>query len=199
MNTKHYYLYIFSLRVNQGSIHVINKLRNNNVSRIVYIKKMIEIVLNCSNKRNQLILMAVNQKHIDEKGQRCNAKCKSDCFLNHCIFDYVSFFCFFKTTVMLLYKEIDYNEISAIKKLSPFHIHPSLTCYFLVIKKLCFKHNNVLLVLVYNSCFTTPYPQPSEHHERVFHKNNNRKSPLYFIKSYFKFVRKIHFRRSILL
>lgn len=60
MNTKHYDLYIFSLRVNQESIHVINKLRNNNVSRIVYIKKTIEIVLNCSDKRNQLILMTVN-------------------------------------------------------------------------------------------------------------------------------------------
>lgn len=58
MNTKHYYLY--SLRVNQGSIHLIYKLRNNNVSRIVYIKKTIEIVLNCSNKGNQLILMTVN-------------------------------------------------------------------------------------------------------------------------------------------
>lgn len=181
MNTKHYYLYIFSLRVKQGSIHVINKLRNNNVSRIVYIKKMIGIVFNCSNKRNQLFLMTVNQKHIDEKGQRNNAKCKS-VFLNHCIFAYVSFFCFLKTTVMLFYKEIDYNEISAIKKLSPFHIHPSLTRYFLAIKKLCFKHNNVLLVLVYNSCFTTPYQQPSEHHERGLHKNNNRKSPLHFIK-----------------
>lgn len=45
-------------------------------------------------------------------------------------------------------------------------------------RKLCFKQNDVLLVLVYNSCFTTPYPQPSEHHEWVFHKNN-RKSPLY--------------------
>lgn len=134
--------------------------------------------------------MTVNLKHIDEKGQRNNAKCKS-VFLNHCIFAYVSFFCFLKTTVMLFYKEIDYNEISAIKKLSPFHIHPSLTRYFLALKKLSFKHNNVLLVLVTNSCFTTSYPQPSEHHDRVFHKNNNRKSPLYFIKSYFKCVRKI--------
>lgn len=104
---------------------------------------------------------------------------------------WVIFFCFLKTTVMLFYKEIDYNEISAIKKLSPFHIHPSLTRYFLAIKKLCFKHNNVLLVLIYNSCFTTPYPKPSEHHERVFHKNNNRKSPLYFYKQLCKFVRKI--------
>lgn len=60
MNTKHYYLYILSRRVNQGIIHVINKLRNNNVSRIAYIKETIEIVLNCSNKRNQLILMTVN-------------------------------------------------------------------------------------------------------------------------------------------
>lgn len=32
-----------------------------------------------------------------------------------------------------------------------------------------------ILVLVYYSCFTTPYSQPSEHHERVFNKNNNRK------------------------
>lgn len=145
------------------------------VYMIAYKKKTIEIVLNCSDKRNQLILMRVNQKHIDEKGQRNNAKCKSDCFLNHCIFDYVSFFCFLKTTVMLFNKEIDYNAISAIKKLfSPFHIHPSLTRYFLALKKLSFKHNNVLLVLLTNTCFTTSYPQPSEHHERVFHKNNNR-------------------------
>lgn len=128
--------------------------------------------------------MRVNQKHIDKKGYQSNARCKSECFLKHCIFAYVSFFCFLKTTVMLFYKEIDYNEISAIKKLSPFHIHPSLTRYFLALKKLSFKHNNVLLVLVTNSCFTTSYPQPSEHHERVFHKNNNRKSHLYFIKSY---------------
>lgn len=149
MNTKHYYLYIFSLRVNQGSIHVINKLRNNNVSRIEYIKETIEIVLNCSNKRKQLILMTVYQKHIDKKGQRSNAKCKSDCFFKHCIFDVVLFFCFRKTTVMLFSKEIDYNEISVIKNLSLFHIHPSLTRYFLaIIFFLCFKHNDVLLYQV---------------------------------------------------
>lgn len=57
---------------------MINELRNNNVSRIVYIKETIEIVLNCSDKRNQLILMTVNQKYIDEKGHQSNIECNSN-------------------------------------------------------------------------------------------------------------------------
>lgn len=57
---------------------MINELRNNNVSRIVYIKETIEIVLNCSDKRNQLILMTVNQKYIDEIGHQSNIECNSN-------------------------------------------------------------------------------------------------------------------------
>lgn len=58
---------------------------------------------------------------------------------------------------MLFYKKIDYNEILVMKKLSLFYIYFSLICYFLVIKKLCFKYNNVLLVFVYNLCFIILY------------------------------------------
>lgn len=60
MNTIHDYLYIFSFRVYQESLHVKNILRNNNVSLIVYITKTIDILLIYSDKRNQLILMTVN-------------------------------------------------------------------------------------------------------------------------------------------
>lgn len=49
-------------------------------------------------------------------------------------------FCFLKTTVMLFYKEIEYKEISATRKLSPSNIHNSLTRPFLDVKNLCLKH-----------------------------------------------------------
>lgn len=54
MNTINYYLYIFSFRVNQGSKHVINELKNKNlnVSLIVYIMETIEIGSNCLDKMN---------------------------------------------------------------------------------------------------------------------------------------------------
>lgn len=39
------------------------------------------------------------------------------------------------------------------------------------------------LVLVYDLYLATPYSQPSEHHERVFDKNNSCKKNLY-VKSY---------------
>lgn len=106
-------------------------------------------------------------------------------------------FCFLKISVMMFYKEIDYNEITTIKK--PFDIHPSLTRYFLAIKNYVLNTTMFLLVLVYNSCFTTPYSHPFEHHDWVFHKNNNRKSPLYFIKSYVNSYGNLHFRKSMLL
>lgn len=59
---------------------------------------------------------------------------------------------------MLFNKEIDYNVILVIKKLfSLFYIYFSLICYFLVLKKLFFKYNNVLLVFLINICFIILY------------------------------------------
>lgn len=68
------------------------------------------------------------------------------------------------TPCIVIFSYLIYLLISVVL-LSPFFEHKD--CHF------CQK-----LVLVYDLYLATPYSQPSEHHERVFDKNNNCKKNL---------------------